>query len=102
MGLVHGFFPTTENDPDGIVEWAQEPLNAGISVVVPLERVLDINRQPSVCRAERSCEDETECRTCASSCHSQRACGVVRFEDLGAGHVTIIKQGAEEVDRDHL
>jgi hypothetical protein len=26
----------------------------------------------------------------------------VRFEDLAAGHVTIIKQGAEEVDCDHL
>jgi hypothetical protein len=53
MGLVHGFFPTTKNDPDGIGEWAEEPLNTGISVVVPLDRVLDIIDSPASSSREK-------------------------------------------------
>jgi hypothetical protein len=94
MGLVHGFFPTTENDPHGIGEWAQEPLNTGISVVVPLERVLDIIDSPAFV------EQREAAKTRLNAGHMPAP--AILFEDLGAGHVTMTKQGAEEVDRDHL
>jgi hypothetical protein len=47
--FVHGFFPTSASDLDGIGELAEEPLTTGVSIVVPGERVLEIiNRQAFV------------------------------------------------------
>ncbi len=44
LGVVHGFFATQENDPDNLVE----DLNAGITVVVPIDRVLDLIDGPEL------------------------------------------------------
>lgn len=44
MGLVHGVYNSKRNDPDDI--GTDEPLNTGISVVVPLEKILDLIDSP--------------------------------------------------------
>jgi hypothetical protein len=43
MGLVHGFYPTKENDPEGLVKG----LNSGITAVVKIERILDLIDHPN-------------------------------------------------------
>ena len=102
MGLVHGFFPTTENDPDGIGEWEQEPLNTGISVVVPLDRVLDIIDSPAFVEQREGAKTRLNAGHMPAPVILREHVEYVRVEDLGAGHVTITEQRAEEVDRDHL
>jgi hypothetical protein len=53
LGVVHGYYPTTGNDPDGLGDVKGEPLNTGISVVVPIDRVLELVDCPDLL-AERA------------------------------------------------
>ncbi len=41
LGLVHGAWETEGNDIDGIGDASREPLNVGISAVVPIQRAID-------------------------------------------------------------
>lgn len=102
MGLVHGFFPTAENDPDEIGGWAQEPLNTGISVVVPLERVLDIIDSPAFVEQREAAKTRLNAGHVPTPTFLREHVEFIRFEDLDPGHVTTTKQGTDEVDRDHL
>ena len=102
MGLVHGFFPTTKNDPDGIGEWAEEPLNTGISVVVPLDRVLDIIDSPAFVEQREAAKTRLNTGHVPTHTFLREHVEFIRFEDLDPGHVTTTKQGTDEVDRDHL
>ena len=102
MGLVHGFFPTTKNDPDGIGEWAEEPLNTGISVVVPLDRVLDILDSPAFVEQREAAKTRLNAGHVPTPTFLREHVEFIRFEDLDPGHVTTTKQGTDEVDRDHL
>jgi hypothetical protein len=102
MGLVHGFFPTTKNDPDGIGEWAEEPLNTGISVVVPLDRVLDIIDSPAFVEQREAAKTRLNTGHVPTPTFLREHVEFIRFEDLDPGHVTTTKQGTDEVDRDHL
>jgi len=102
MGLVHGFFPTTKNDTDGIGEWAEEPLNTGISVVVPLDRVLDIIDSPAFVEQREAAKTRLNAGHVPTPTFLREHVEFIRFEDLDPGHVTTTKQGTDEVDRDHL
>jgi len=101
MGLVHGFFPTAENDPDGIGEWAQEPLNTGISVVVPLERVLDIIDSPAFVEERELAKTRLNAGHLPAPAFLREHVEYLRFEDLASGHVMITALEVDEVDRDH-
>jgi hypothetical protein len=101
MGLVHGFFPTVENDPDGIGEWAQEPLNTGISIVVPLERVLDIIDCPALVGERELAKTRLNAGHMPAPALLRKHAEYLRFEDLAPGHVMITKLEVDEVDRDH-
>jgi hypothetical protein len=61
-GVMHGFYPTEKNDPDG----AGENLNTGIAVVTRIDRALDlINRPDQVALREdlkKRVEDEQATR----------------------------------------
>ena len=46
LGVMHGFYPTKGNDPDGIGDATKEPLNTGIGVVIPVERIHDLIETP--------------------------------------------------------
>jgi hypothetical protein len=100
MGLVHGFFPTMENDPDGIGEWAQEPLNTGISVVVPLERVLDIIDSPSFVDQRELAKTRLSAGHMPAPAFLREHVEYAHFEELASGHVMMIKREADEVERD--
>ena len=100
MGLVHGFFPTAENDPDGIGEWAQEPLNTGISVVVPLARVLDIIDSPEFVEARELARTRLNAGHMPAPALLRERAEYLRLEDLAPGHVMIAKLELDEVDRD--
>jgi len=82
MGLVHGFFPTTENDPNEIGGWAQEPLNTGISVVVPLERVLDIIDSPAFVEQREAAKTRLNAGHMPAPAILREHVEFVRFEDL--------------------
>jgi len=101
MGLVHGFFPTVENDPDGIGEWAQVPLNTGISIVVPLERVLDIIDCPALVGERELAKTRLNAGHMPAPALLRKHAEYLRFEDLAPGHVMITKLEVDEVDRDH-
>jgi hypothetical protein len=101
-GLVHGLLPTTKNDPDGIGEWAEEPLNTGISVVVPLDRVLDIIDSPAFVEQREAAKTRLNAGHVPTPTFLREHVEFIRFEDLDPGHVTTTKQGTDEVDRDHL
>lgn len=47
LGVMHGFFPVGQNDPDG-VSGGDENLNTGIAVVTLIDRVLDLVNRPDV------------------------------------------------------
>jgi hypothetical protein len=47
LGVVHGYPLTQQNDPDGIGNASPEPLNTGITVVVPVEKVLELVDDPA-------------------------------------------------------
>jgi hypothetical protein len=100
MGLVHGFFPTAENDPDGIGEWAQEPLNTGISVVVPLERVLDIIDSPAFVEQREIARKRLDAGEVPTPVIVREHVEFARLEDLAAGHVTTTELRADGVDQD--
>lgn len=101
MGLVHGFFPTMENDPEGIGEWAKEPLNTGISVVVPLERVLDIIDSPSFVEQRELARTRLNAGHVPAPAILRQHAEYVRIEDLAPGHVTITRREADEIHHDH-
>jgi len=44
LGLIHGVFNSKQNDPDNI--GTDEALNTGISIVVPVEKILDLIDSP--------------------------------------------------------
>ncbi len=48
LGVVHGAWETKGNDVDGIGDASNEPLNVGISVVVPMARVLELIDGPKL------------------------------------------------------
>lgn len=48
LGLVHGFYRIDDNDPDGITAGIDGQVSGGISVIIPIERVLDIIDSPAL------------------------------------------------------
>jgi hypothetical protein len=46
LGVMHGFYPVGQNDPDG-VSGGDENLNTGIAVVALVDRVMDLVNSPS-------------------------------------------------------
>lgn len=48
MGIMHGVYMTEGNDPDGIGDAVGEPLNTGIGVVIPIERVHELLDHPTL------------------------------------------------------
>ena len=46
LGVMHGFYPATGNDPDGVGDASGEPLNSGIAVVIPVERIIELVNCP--------------------------------------------------------
>jgi hypothetical protein len=47
LGVVHGIWPTSGQDPDGIAS-AEPGLNAGITIVTPIHRALDLIDGPDL------------------------------------------------------
>ena len=45
LGIMHGFYPVGQNDPDG-VSGGDENLNTGIAVVTLVDRMLDLINSP--------------------------------------------------------
>jgi hypothetical protein len=45
LGVMHGFYPVGENDPDN-VSGGNENLNTGIAVVIPVDRVMELINDP--------------------------------------------------------
>ena len=101
MGLVHGFFPTSANDPDRIGEWTQEPLNTGISVVVPLERVLDVIDCRAFVEQRQAAKTKLNAGHLPAPVILREHMEFLRFEDLDPGHVVVTGQEVHEADRDH-
>ena len=99
MGVVHGFFATAKNDPDRICEWAEEPLNTGISVVVPLERVLDIIDSPAFVEEREIATTRLNAGHMPSPTFFREHLEYARFEDLAPGHVTTTNQQAAGAER---
>ncbi len=46
LGIVHGYPLSGANDPDRIGEGASETLNTGITVIVPVERIIELVDAP--------------------------------------------------------
>jgi len=92
--FVHGFFPTSSSDLVGIGELAEEPLTTGVSVVVPVERVLEIvdsqafveQRQAVKKRLDVTGQTPTPVRL-------EQDLELVRLDDLTVGHVTAREAG---------
>jgi hypothetical protein len=57
LGIVHGYYPTMGNDPDGLGNATSEPLNTGISVVVPIERAIDLIDGPELSAEREALKD---------------------------------------------
>jgi hypothetical protein len=48
LGIMHGVYTSEGNDPDGIGDATGEPLNTGIGVVIPVERIHEILDHPTL------------------------------------------------------
>lgn len=98
LGLVHGFYPLTENDPDGVAARPGEKLNTGISVVVWADRILDIINLPQLQRSRDQVTEELKRKgapTPASGSASKPP-EFERFEDLARKVVGVPKTEIDE------
>jgi hypothetical protein len=97
MGVVHGFFRTAENDPDGIGAKG----NSGITVVVPIDRVLDIIDSPAFVQLRERERKNLEAEDMPTPATTEEPTEFARFEDLASGLLQVPKDEADEVHRDH-
>jgi hypothetical protein len=64
VGMMHGHYLTTANDhsdfvePDGDGREKHQPMHTGISVVVPVAKIVETLNSPSVAKAREKMENE--------------------------------------------
>lgn len=102
LGVVHGYYPTTGNDPDGLGDASGEPLNTGISVVVPIERAIELI-DGSILGPEREAiradlKRKTMPKAASGSLPSS---SLDRTADLLGKLLRVPKEEADEVHRGH-
>lgn len=99
LGLVHGFYPAAANDPDRVGPPDDSPLNTGISVVVPVDRIVDIIDSPELRELREHMKRALKAKnapTPAGSVSSDQNLEFERFEALARRVVSIPKK---EVDK---
>jgi Trypsin-like peptidase domain len=57
LGVMHGFYPVRENDPENVSR-GDENMNTGIAVVVLADRILDLINSPVQLEARRLVEED--------------------------------------------
>lgn len=95
LGVMHGFYPVGENDPDGI---SGQELNTGIGVVARIDRVLDLINGPEETKKrnkaiDRHLDKQMPTPTAAEGDH----CELQKFEER-AGKLMAVPEEAEEHD----
>ena len=95
LGVMHGFYPVGQNDPDG-VSGGDEDLNTGIAVVVFVDRVLDlINRKDQV-EGRDAVKREAEAMPIPATADKQPPSG--EFENFDALASKLVQVPKSEID----
>lgn len=102
FGVMHGFYPVGQNDPDRVSR-GNEDLNTGIAVVVLADRILDLINGPDQVRRREMMKkraEESQMPKPAAAAHNEpsekEASEYERFEDLARKLVTVPKQELDE------